>query len=133
MLNISHVDHLNLNVSNLEKSILFYQEVFGFKIYEEGESSTGNPYKIIGSPSSLFLCLYESEKVQQARILNHIGIHILNDLEETLEELNKRGIPISYGDGIIDYPHSRSLYIADPDGNQIELSEVFGGGLGQVN
>ena len=46
------------------------------------------------------------------------------------------GVPVLYDDdddgdgGIIRYPRSRSLYVQDPDGNEIELTSAFGGGLG---
>lgn len=132
MLNISHVDHLNMNVSNLERSIHFYAEVFGLKVFEEGKSSSGNPYKIVGLPGSLFLCLYENGEAIKSGTLNHVGIHVEEKIEDVETQLNNKGIPLNYG-GIVNYPHSRSVYISDPDGNEIELSEVFGGGLGIAN
>jgi catechol 2,3-dioxygenase-like lactoylglutathione lyase family enzyme len=132
MLNISHVDHLNLNVSNLNDSVRFYQNLFGFKVFEQGQSSNNNPYKIIGLPNSLFLCLYENKSAVQSGSLNHVGIHIMGDFEKAREDLEAIGVGVEYG-GMVEYPDSRSLYISDPDGNKIELSEVFGGGLGQAN
>lgn len=132
MLNISHVDHLNMNVSDLRRSIQFYAQVFGLKVFEEGKSSSGNPYKIIGLPGSLFLCLYENGEAVKSGTLNHVGIHVQEKIEVVEAKLNNEGIPLNYG-GIVNYPHSRSVYISDPDGNEIELSEVFGGGLGIAN
>jgi catechol-2,3-dioxygenase len=132
MLNISHVDHLNMNVSDLRRSIQFYAQVFGLKVFEEGKSSSGNPYKIIGLPGSLFLCLYENGEAVKSGPLNHVGIHVQEKIEVVEAKLNNEGIPLNYG-GIVNYPHSRSVYISDPDGNEIELSEVFGGGLGIAN
>jgi catechol 2,3-dioxygenase-like lactoylglutathione lyase family enzyme len=43
------------------------------------------------------------------------------------------GVPVLYTerwrDGVVEYPQSRSVYVADPDGNEIELTSAFGGGL----
>ena len=132
MINISHVDHLNLNVSNLNNSVEFYKNVFALKEFEEGVSSSGNPYKIIGLPNSLFLCLYENSEGVKSGNINHVGIHVKQAIQEVQANLKKLGISINYG-GIVNYPYSRSVYISDPDGNEIELSEVFGGGLGIAN
>jgi catechol-2,3-dioxygenase len=132
MLEIKNVDHLNMNVSNLSNSVAFYEKLFSLRVFEEGESSSGNPYKIIGLPGSLFLCLYENKQGLSKGSLNHIGINISGKFEEAEKALRANGIDLNYG-GIVEYPHSRSLYISDPDGNEIELSEVFGGGLGLAN
>lgn len=132
MLEIKNIDHLNMNVSNLSNSVSFYEKLFGLKVYEEGFSNAGNPYKIIGLPGSLFLCLYENDNGVPKGKLNHIGINVGGSFEDVERKLREEGININYG-GIVEYSHSRSLYISDPDGNEIELSEVFGGGLGLAN
>lgn len=126
MININTIDHLNLKVSNLDNSVNFYQKIFGFKVYEEGFSSD-KPYKIIGLKDKLFLCLYEQRKSSDKGPLNHIGINVV-DFDHTYRTLTQEKIPLHYG-GVVDYPKSRSLYIEDPDGNAIELSEFFGGAL----
>ena len=43
------IDHINFNVSNLNNSVSFYTELFGFTVKENGVSNgSGAPYKIIG-------------------------------------------------------------------------------------
>ena len=37
MLKIKGIDHINMNVTNLKETIAWYQELFGHKVYEEGE------------------------------------------------------------------------------------------------
>jgi len=127
MIKINGLDHINLNVGNLIKSVNFYQNLFGFSIYESGVSSSGNDYKIIGLPGKLFLCLYENENSGKGGAMNHFGINI-SDFDKSKDLLTQKNIESLYG-GVINYNKSRSLYIADPDGNEIELSERFGGGF----
>lgn len=127
MLNIQSVDHLNLNVKNLQISVDFYSKHFGMSVKEEGIATRGNPYKIIGKPGSLYLCLYEGDSSKSLGRMNHLGIQV-NDFDQALAYIKKEKIPVSYE--LIDYGVSRSIYIEDPDGMEIELSEVFGGGLG---
>lgn len=128
MLNIKGLDHLNLNVINLKETVDWYKEIFGFEVKEEGLSSSGNPYNIIGKSGVLYMALYENgDDEVDANPLNHIGFN-LNNFDESLEVLKSKGIELGYG-GIIDYPDSRSAYITDPNGLEIELSSNFGGGL----
>lgn len=133
MLNFKGYDHINLTVKNLKESAEFYQKVFGLEVKEEGISSGfGLDYKILGLSERGFICLYQSNEALPKRSrINHIGINVGN-LSDALPKLSHAGVEIvPYGDedGIVDYPQSKSIYIKDPDGNEIELSEKFGGGL----
>lgn len=118
-----------MNVTNLEKSIEFYEKVFGFKVYEKDISQmSGNKYAIIGQSNKAFLAIYEST---QPTKLNHIGFNIDN-FDDVLLAIKELKLKVGqYGDenGIVDYPNSKSIYIYDPDDNEIELSSKFGGGL----
>ena len=125
MINVNSFDHINLNVSNLSESLNFYQAVFGMNIKEEGLSGA-RPYAIIGS-GNVNLALYENHEELSSGGLNHIGIHI-NDFENSFELLKKNGVEMDYDD-IIEYDNSRSIYVRDPDGYGLELSEQFAGNL----
>ena len=129
MLQVGHIDHLNLKVSQLDKSIEFYKKLFDdFQIFEEGVSH-GNRYVILGVTNKLYLCLYESLSNNKGneQVLNHMGIHVVN-FEELKKLVKNKEIEALYG-GVIDYPQSQTIYVKDPDGNEIEFSSSFGGGL----
>ena len=88
MIQINAVDHLNMNVTNLNETITFYQDVFGFSIYEQ-EDYKGAPYAIIGKKDSLFLCLYEEKGFKASKHdISHIGFNIKNfdEIEEVLKK-----------------------------------------------
>lgn len=123
MISANKIDHINATVTNLKESTEFYKKLFNLSSFERGESH-GSPYEIIGDPKSFFLCLYQGERRPHGKI-NHFGVHI-NNFDESLEKLKDNGIELLYG-GVINYPRSRSIYIKDPDDNEIELSERFGG------
>jgi len=126
MLEISAIDHINLNVKDLKKTIVFYQRLFGFEIKEEGVRE-GAPYAIIGSNKRAFLALYESQEFNLDGFVNHFGFHIEN-FEEIMPTLIEQKVEYLYG-GPYAYEKSRSVYIIDPNGIEIELSEKFGGDL----
>jgi catechol 2,3-dioxygenase len=53
--------------------------------------------------------------------LYHIGVKIgdsLDELRAAKRELERVGVPIS---GMSDHTVSQSLYVTDPDGNEVEL------------
>lgn len=128
MLNVNGLDHLNLSVINLNETVNWYKELFGFEVKEEGKSSSGNPYKIIGKSGTLYMALYENgDDEVNSNPLNHIGFN-LDNFDESIQVLKSKGIELGYG-GIIEYPDSKSAYITDPNGLEIELSSNFGGGL----
>lgn len=129
MLDINHIDHINLSVSDLEKSLRFYQDLFGLEVKERGDYA-GKPYAIAGLGGKLMLAMYQADSLSNKGRINHFGIHI-GEFEKALKVLKENNVSTLYSDradGTVVYPNSRSVYVADPDGNEIELSEKFGGG-----
>ena len=129
MLQATGFDHINMNVKDINETTQFYVNHFGFKVLEEGKSSSGLDFKIIGIPSKLSLAIYPSDNIlnQDKQNINHIGIH-LDNFSEALKYLDTHNIPYEYG-GYVEYDNSRSIYIVDPNGYEIELSEKFSGNL----
>jgi lactoylglutathione lyase len=115
-------DHVTLWVNNLEESVAFYKNLFGFELRKDQPADRS---QIIGN-DRIKLCLYEDpERTRQGGII-HFGLHVQNfaEIVEACEALN---VPMPYG--IVNWENSRSIYILDPNGYEVELSEVFGGGL----
>lgn len=46
-----------------------------------------------------------------------------------MKELRERNIELAYGGGVVLQGKSRSMYILDPNGYEIELVEKLGGDL----
>lgn len=122
------IDHINFNVSNLNQSVDFYKKIFGLEEKESGTSNaSGNEYKIIGHPEKFYLCLYETSESVKQKGFNHFGVNVDN-FEEIVEILDQNNISIQYG-GVVDWPQSKSAYIEGPDGEEIEITQYFGGKL----
>ena len=124
-LKTSGIDHLNLTVRNLEETCKFWNELMGFETLEEIPEQQG---RIIGISNALF-ALYEDPKFEtyQKKGLNHFSFQIEN-FDEAEQKCKDMNLKIGYG-GILDWSKSRSLYIYDPNGYEVEFSEVWGGGL----
>ena len=124
-LNTSGIDHINLRVKNLQASMDFWRVLFGFEILELVDKPKG---AIIGSREAK-LALYENEEIGSVENegFSHISFHV-GDIIAAEKFCLKQNIPILYG-GIVHWPNSRSLYVKDPTGYEVELAEVWGGGL----
>lgn len=133
MIQVSGIDHINLSVQDLPRSLRFYTETFGLEMKEDGRSRE-RPFAIVGRPGVAYLALHENPEAGPAAppAINHWGF-VVGDLDPVLDRLEAEGVTIRFTDayprGVIEYPRSRSVYVEDPDGHEIELTEVFGGGL----
>lgn len=128
----ARLDHINLTVTNLEESLKWYKEVFGFKKLEGGVTNLGKVWAIVGLDDSMIAMSEYSEKIPadknrdySAHRIFHFGIRV-SDLRDWKERLQRLNLRLYYG-GEIEYPHSRSWYIHDPSGHEIEVS--YSGGV----
>jgi len=126
-LKATSIDHVNMKVKDLEKSVEFYKNLFGFEIkQEENPNKIDAPSKIIGN-DSIKLCMYEIPDMSPEGGIAHFGFNIAN-FNEVIEKCKDLGVQVLYG-GIVDWDKSKSVYIVDPSGYEIELGEIPGGGL----
>ena len=121
------IDHVNMKVKDLEKSVKFYKDLFGFEIkQEENPNKIDAPSKIIGN-DTIKLCMYEIPDMSPEGGIAHFGFNITN-FNEIIQKCKELGVEVLYG-GIVDWDKSKSVYIVDPSGYEIELGEIPGGGL----
>jgi lactoylglutathione lyase len=122
MIQAKSIDHINMIVKDLSESVNFYSDLFGFEIKKDQKE-----YKsmIIGN-DRIKLCLYEDEKLDPGNGIIHFGFYVDNfDQVKAFCEAQKVKMPY----GTVEWEKSRSIYIIDPNGYEIELSEKDGGAL----
>ena len=122
-LKATSMDHVNMRVKHLDESVVFYKKLFGFKVKKEQPEQNS---KIIGN-DNIKLCIYEDPEMSPEGGIAHFGFNIEN-FDEIMEKCKTLGIEVLY-DGPVQFERSQSIYIKDPNGYEIELSEVSGGGL----
>ncbi len=135
---IKGIDHVNISVSDLERAMAFYESVFGFRLVEDGRSRAEAPFVIMSAGGRAFLALHESNRVAAPSrpFINHWGF-VVGDIDLVRRKLADHQVHVQDKDsesgGVRNWPRSRSIYVNDPDGHEIELAEVFGGGLAGVD
>lgn len=133
---VAGIDHVNISVSDLERAIAFYESIFGFQLVEDGRSRTEAPFVIMSAGGRAFLALHETDRVAAPSrpFINHWGF-VVGDIDLVRRKLADHAVKVQDGDsesgGVRHWPHSRSIYVYDPDGHEIELAEFFGGGLAE--
>ena len=126
-LKATSIDHVNMKVKNLEQSVKFYKNLFSFEIkQEENVNKLDVPSNIIGN-DAIKLCMYEVPDMSPEGGIAHSGFNVEN-FNEIIEKCKEMRVEVLY-DGVVDWEKSKSVYIVDPSGYEIELGEVSGGGL----
>ncbi len=124
MMEISHLDHLVLTVKDLQVTVDFYQRVLGMKPIEFGEGRLALSF----GTQKINLHLSGSEfepKARRVQVGSADLCFITNTpIAEVAEHIKAQGVVIEEG------PVQRtgatgkivSVYVRDPDGNLIEVS-----------
>lgn len=119
------IDHINLKVKDLAETIQFWQSLLGFEVLEDMPELEG---AIIGDDYAKLAIYQDPEfELREGSGFAHVSFHI-DDFDDIIPLCEQLGITIKY-DGAVQWPHSRSIYIEDPNGYEVELAEVWGGGL----
>lgn len=118
---IRQLDHLNLTVHSLDETLDFYRRVFGFEKVEEGLYN-GLPWMILRAEDAL-LCMYEHSDAEMpgpgVHQVNHFALRV-GDVQAWVQTLEREAVQVRYG-GVVQWPHSRSWYVLDPTGHEIEV------------
>ena len=114
-----YISHVQLKVSNLERSIQYYEQIIGFKTLRKED---GVAYLSADGKTSL-LSLTEVQNALPLRDgytgLYHFALLLptLKDLGNIVQHFVNNNVRI----GASDHHVSQALYLNDPDGNGIEI------------
>jgi catechol 2,3-dioxygenase len=133
---LTFVGTVNLKVQNLERSLLFYKEVIGFKVLEQTERTAS----LTADGKTALLTLEQPEdivpKSGRTTGLYHFAILLPTraDLANIVQHFADIGLRLGSSDHLV----SEALYFSDTDGNGIEIyadrpASEWGWNNGQVN
>jgi catechol 2,3-dioxygenase len=109
---------VSLTVSQLDRSLAFYQDVLGFKVHQlQGDTA----HLGAGGPDLLILTQQPgARRVRGTTGLYHFAILVPSrlDLARSLQHFAQTRTPLQ---GFSDHLVSEAIYLADPDGNGIEI------------
>ena len=122
------IKHFCINVKDLDKSLDFYCNTLGLKVFKRFELPENNVEiaLIVGEESDVaieLICQRGKEKYVAGDYLGHLAF-IVGDVDATVEKLRKKGIeivrePFMFSKAGLE---ERLAFVKDPDGISIELS-----------
>ena len=125
------LEHVNLTVADLDRSIRFYSDLLDLQLRWQGLTNSGEPAAHLGN-EDWYLALFQAsegnldERVERRDYgrpgINHFGL-VVDDLDAARQRLLELG-----GDNHFetDYEPGRRLYFLDPDGIEVELVSYAG-------
>lgn len=123
MTKIKGLAEIVLNVHDLQASLAFYQEVLGLEIIGQPGPvflRAGNP--AVNVPQMLVLVPLpaQADNFTLPRTLHHLALELApEDFEAEEKRLKSLGYSLRYGQHPV-IP-SQTMYVDDPDGNEVEL------------
>ncbi len=124
-----HLEHVNLTVVDLDRSIDFYCRLFGFSVRWRGAGKDGKPAAHIGS-KRFYLALFQAtdrtvelQKSYDRVGLNHVGF-VVDDIDAMKARLEELGTPCK-SEQVYDPGHH--VYFFDPSGIEVELTQYATG------
>jgi catechol 2,3-dioxygenase len=119
------IGHVHLKVSDLDRSLTFYRDVLGFDLVQRLPDNSAAFLSAGGYHHHIALNTWQSLGGTPAPArhtgLYHLAIRYENrrDLAVAVKRLLDAGIRLH---GVADHGVSESIYLADPDGNGVELT-----------
>ncbi|MEK5428508.1 VOC family protein [Cytobacillus sp. FSL R7-0680] len=115
-----YAQKIDLKVTNLQTSLRFYQDILGFQVLYQSKHEVS----LSADGNQTLVQLHAPEGLQKKELrrtgLYHFAILLptRNDLAKIIRHFIKVNYPLQ---GASDHDVSEALYLADPDGNGIEM------------
>ena len=117
------IEHVNMTVTDPQRSAQLMQDLFGWKIRWEGPAMLGGHTIHVGNDDD-YLALYTNDEVRstdpkfaKSKPLNHVGV-VVDDLDAVEQQVVAAGLtPFSHDD----YEPGRRFYFFDWNGIEFEV------------
>ncbi|OKK07841.1 glyoxalase [Streptomyces sp. CB03234] len=119
--------HIGLNVTDIERSLVFYGDVLGFDLLVEGKED-GERYALLGQDGRLTLALWQQADGAYAPALaglHHLAFEVaaMEQVRAVEARLKARDVDFAY-DGVVAHREgaaSGGIFFHDPDGTRLEI------------
>ncbi|MFF4100514.1 VOC family protein [Streptomyces sp. NPDC001903] len=124
--------HVGLNVTDLTRSLAFYEGALGFELLGEGKEE-GRRFAFLGRDGELVLTLWQQAAdayAPAAAGLHHLALSAATIGEVRAYEERLRGLGVEFAyEGVVAHGEGRAsggIFFHDPDGTRLEISAPAG-------
>ncbi|MET9467079.1 VOC family protein [Streptomyces sp. NPDC006544] len=122
-----HTGHVGLNVTDLARSLAFYEGALGFEPLGGGKEE-GRRFAFLGQDGELVLTLWEQARGGYAADvagLHHLALSAGSAEEVRAYEERLRGLGVAFAyEGLVAHgegAHTGGIFFHDPDGTRLEI------------
>lgn len=124
---VSGISGVTIPARDLDRSIAFYNRVFGFRIARAGRTEPRRS-ATLAAPGDALIAIHEhGEGGARPLPIHRRWGFVVEDLDRVREAIWDLGVKVADDNGEPDHirrwANGRSLRVRDPDGNEIELVE----------
>jgi methylmalonyl-CoA/ethylmalonyl-CoA epimerase len=121
---ITGIDHVAIVVSDMDRSIEFYNEVLGLRILKDGRNEEGEKKSFLGTKDHTLVALTEDKKLnsdnsQIVERVAHVAFRV-DDVEKARETLKRKGV-IFIEEKVEKDGKIKAYHFLDPDGLELEI------------
>lgn len=118
MIKTHGLSHISLAVKDLERSLKFYQDVFGVREYYRDENSIQ-----VKGPGKWDILAFELQPTDAGKTkgIDHFGFRLVDpkDIDRAISVVTKAGgVILESGEFSPGFPYA---YVSDPDGYKVEI------------
>jgi glyoxylase I family protein len=112
------LNHVSLSVADVERSVEFYQKLFGMSVKSRDGSpgSRGFVINLAPGPGPEFIGIYHTDKSE----IDHFCLGVENfNADTALKALTERGVKAR----MITRGETKEIFLTDPDGISVQLTD----------
>jgi lactoylglutathione lyase len=120
---LKQIEHVGIQVRDLDRSIRFYTEVLGLKLRRRVRlnETTELAFLPLGESEIELICKSTEYTFAKEGIVNHLTFRV-DDVAGTLEHLRKHGVELIHQQPLVlETLGSRIAFFWGPDGEKMEL------------
>jgi glyoxylase I family protein len=117
VMHIADIHHVSLNVSDAQRSLVFYRDVLGLEVLPRPDFSFGGAWLDAGNGRQVHLI--------EAEVPANHGQHVaflVHDVDAVIASLRSAGVEVPDAKGVGDTT-IRQTFTRDPDGNLLEFTQ----------